>query len=204
MTEIGRHVSKAEALSRSFAVEQTMLIGRSGNLPPNVTQLEFLYDLALLAPDGVACEVGVLYGGSLLCWAAARQGRGELIAVDNWTLRPHLRELFLANMDRYGLQVCVLDVNGWEAPAVIEEEIAFCFIDSDHTYWGIGKEIPAWTERIMPGGIIAFHDYGVWKPNVAVKALVDVWYDMTEWQQDGQWKEMGLVGSTIAFRRPNG
>jgi len=98
-------------------------------------------------------------------------------------------------MERYGLDVQRLDVDSWDAPAMIEEQVAFCFIDSDHAI-GPPRDIPAWTEKMMPLGIIAFHDYGVWKPNVTVKTYVD------EWDAQAQWERMGLVGSTIAFRRP--
>lgn len=98
-------------------------------------------------------------------------------------------------MERYGLDVQWLDVDSWDAPAMIEEQVAFCFIDSDHII-GPPRDIPAWTEKMMPLGIIAFHDYGVWKPNVTVKTYVD------EWDAQAQWERMGLVGSTIAFRRP--
>jgi hypothetical protein len=44
--------------------------------------------------------------------------------------------------------------------------------------------------------VIVFHDYGVWKPEVTVKAAVDAW------QAQVRWHSMGMVGSAIAFMRP--
>lgn len=189
--------SREEAVARSFAVKQTMLIGRRGDCPPDVSQLEWLFDLAAVAPDGVAVEVGVHYGGSLACWAGAREGKGRLVAVDNWSLRGRkVRRGFLHYMAMFDLQVELVEVESWDAPALIEEAIAFCFIDSDHSDLGIGKDVPVWTDAMMPRGIIAFHDYGVSNPMVAVKACVDMWHSRVAWER------LGVVGSTIAFRRP--
>jgi hypothetical protein len=49
---------------------------------------------------------------------------------------------------------------------------------------------------VYKGGVIVFHDYGVWKPEVTVKAAVDAW------QAQVRWHSMGMVGSAIAFMRP--
>jgi predicted O-methyltransferase YrrM len=193
-------MTRDEAVARAFEVEKTMLVDMRNPERPDVSQLEFLYELALAAPDGLAVEVGVYFGGSLAVWAAAREGRGGIVAVDDWSMGGDIRRgKFLANMQKFGIKVYLSDLMGWRAPITMDLRhfgVAFCFIDSDHTWAGIGKELPLWTDAMMPGGIIAFHDYGVWKPNVAVEAVVDVWHRFT------QWEHLGLIGSTIAFRRP--
>lgn len=158
-------------------------------------QLEFIYDLATQAPNGAAVEVGIHHGGSIVTWGQARRGRGRVIAVDNRRTTGYAAA-FAEKMAKYGLVAELLEVNSVDAPPLIDEALAFCFIDADHSYRGISMDVTARPDKIMPGGVICYHDYGVWKPNVAVKALVDFW------QMEAQWEQTGLVGSLIAFRRP--
>ena len=73
-------------------------------------------------------------------------------------------------------------------------DLAFCFIDADHAEEPFGKDLSAYVRKMLPGGIIAFHDY---EPDrFAVKPLVDEWWNVA------QWECLGLVDSLIAFRRP--
>lgn len=161
------------------------------------SQLRFLYRLAEQAPDGPAVECGVYTGGSLVCWAMARLGHGAIVAVDNWSSKTRGR--FTENMRRLKLldreDFHVFSGNSWEVRPAWSDN-AFCFIDSDHGIRGITRDILVWPDQIMPGGILVFHDYGVWKPTVVVKAIVDAW------QWEAKWDDLGLVGAVKAFRRP--
>lgn len=156
----------------------------------DATQLYWVYDLAAMAPDGIAVECGVHYGGSLICWAAAREGRGEIIAVDS-----KVSPGFQMHLDWYGLAPTILQVNSWDAPVLIGRPVAFCFLDAQHGE-PFCQDIAAWPDAITPGGILAIHDYAVWKPNVVVKRDVD------RWQAAAHWEHLGTVGALIAFRRP--
>jgi hypothetical protein len=80
--------------------------------------------------------------------------------------------------------------------AVAPDGLAFCFIDADHGEEGIPKDIKVWPQKMMPGGILVYHDYGVWKPTVVVKREVDAW------QAIAQWHDLGAVRSAKAFQRP--
>ena len=153
------------------------------------TQLYWVYDLAAMAPDGIAVECGVHYGGSLLCWAEAREGRGEIVAVDS-----KFRPGFHMHLERYGFHPRLLQVLSWDAPAAIGEQVAFVFLDACHSE-PFAQDIAAWPDAIVPGGILAIHDYGTWKSPV-VKREVDAW------QAVAQWEYLGIVGALIAFRRP--
>jgi hypothetical protein len=113
-----------------------------------------------MAPDGSAAEIGVYRGGSLVTWAAAREGRGDIYAVDDWTLKnkpERNRKSFLFN----------------------------CFIDGDHTMRGIPRDVLTWPDKVKAGGIIAFHDYGVPNPYVVVKCIVDAWQVKVKWEELG-------------------
>lgn len=154
-------------------------------------QLAWIWCLAQVAPDGIAVECGVAHGGSLATWAAARIGRGPVIAVDT-KFRAGVKERLAAL--KYTIEY--LEIPSWEAPARIPGQVAFCFIDADHGETGFPQDIAVWPDKIMPGGILAFHDYGVAKPNVVVKRYTDAW------QAKAKWLYLGQIGALIAFRRP--
>lgn len=154
-------------------------------------QLAWLWCLAQIAPDGIAVECGVAHGGSLATWAAAREGRGPIIAVDG-KFRAGCRERWTA----YGYQVQYLEMQSWDAPPRIAGQVAFCFIDADHGEEGFPKDLAVWPGKIRPGGILALHDYDVWKPTVVVKRYTDMW------QARERWERIGCIGSLIAFRKP--
>jgi hypothetical protein len=155
----------------------------------------WLWCLAQVAPDGVAVECGVAHGGSMATWVAAREGRGQVIAVDTKS-RAGTKE----RLNAYGYAIQYLECASWDAPGRIAGQVAFCFIDACHDETGISRDIAVWPDKIMPGGVLAFHDYDVWKPTVAVKQYVDAWQAKAHWQ----WQYMGCIGALIAFRRPGG
>jgi predicted O-methyltransferase YrrM len=37
--------------------------------------------------------------------------------------------------------------------------VDFCFIDGDHSREGVRGDIKTWMSRVLPGGLLAFHDY---------------------------------------------
>lgn len=156
-------------------------------------ELRNLYHLADIAPNGASAEIGVRTGGSLLCWSCAREGRGMVYAIDDWSSKTE--QLFRVNIQRSEMPITIVTAKSWDAATMIGEDFAFVFIDGNHSD-GIWRDIPAWTPKIIPGGIIAFHDYGVWKPTVHVRTAVD------QWRAQTHWTEIGKVGSTMAFRRP--
>ena len=176
---------------------RSQIYNRKSNCPDDKrdAELKYLYSLAEQAPDGAAAELGVRTGGSFLCWSMARDGRGPLYAVDDWSSKT--RDLFFANVAKYGVAVETITGKSWEVAAQLETDFTFVFIDASHDT-GIWLDIPAWTPKIIPDGIVAYHDYGVWKPTVHVKRAVDAW------QETARWELIGQVGSTRAYRRPNG
>lgn len=181
-----------EAIKRAIESE-AMLYNRKSSCPDDQrdAELRWIYHLAKIAPEGQAIECGVRNGGSLVCWAMAREGRGTVFANDT-KMRPAL----LANLKRYEMKVRRIQSPSALAPLKAGGKFAFCFIDADHSEAGISADIDVWPGVMLPGGILAFHDYGVWKPDVAVKRIVD------EWQDKARWELLGQVGSLIAFRKP--
>ena len=159
------------------------------------SQLGYLYELAEQAPDGLAIEIGVKRGGSLVCWGLARRGRGRIIGIDTWENIALMQNVEM-NLAKYKVEAELIRMDSGAAAQLISEPVAFCFIDADHGEGGITKDILIWPQMIMPGGILVFHDFHVWKPGVVVEREVNAW------QEKVQWECLGLVSSTIAFRRP--
>lgn len=155
-------------------------------------QLAWIWCLAQVAPDGIAVECGVKHGGSIATWAAAREGRGPIVAVDV-KIRAGVRERLAA----YGYGITYLEMPSWDGANAIKQQVAFCFVDADHGETGVPRDMAVWPGKIMPGGVLAFHDYDVWKPNVVVKRYVD------EWQAMARWQFLGQIGALIAFRKPS-
>lgn len=58
-----------------------------------------------------------------------------------------------------------------------DESIDFIFIDGDHSYLGVKKDLKSWYPKIKVGGIIAGHDYI--EPSCGVKMAVDEFFLFT-------------------------
>lgn len=175
--------------------EKAIILAQQAGTKLDSPQLGYLYDLAGVAPDGISVECGTARGGSLLCWAAARHKRGPIIAVDL-----KVSERWYACRDsirKWHPGIVFLAATSWDVGEMLrpQQEVAFCFIDACHGPEGIGRDVQVWSQTILPGGVIAWHDYGAPKCP-AVKQCVDAW------QVAAQWESLGAVGSTMAFRRP--
>jgi hypothetical protein len=75
----------------------------------------------------------------------------------------------------------------WEAAALYEDaSLDFCFIDANHTYDCVSRDIDAWLPKVKKGGIFAGHDYVEW-PSFGVMRAVnerfqrfEVWPGVTD------------------------
>ena len=152
----------------------------------------FLWDLADQAPDGTAVEAGILNGASLLVWARARVDRGQVYAIDYKN-----RAVMRANIKRSGLDIKVLIGNSWERIKDVPGLLAFAFIDAGHTEDRFPKDLAAYAPRIMPGGIICFHDYKTYPERGFV-----IGKHVDKWAEAEGWELIGRAGSIIAFRKP--
>jgi len=161
--------------------------------------LVWLCAMAQQAPDGTGVEVGIYVGSSLIAWSLIRKGRGECIGVDNWAYiqqgTPQQREKCYHNIEVSGSPAKVLEMNSLQAAHVVQAPLAFIFIDGDHAYESVKQDIAAWTPKVMPGGIVAFHDYGA-KKHAGVKRAID------EWQLSAQWIYLGEAATTAGWKRP--
>lgn len=133
-------------------------------------------------------EVGVWLGRSTK--AMAETCPGTIYAVDTWEGVPddpdqHGRlyedgvdtvfDRFRANLKREirsGKVIPVRTTSLQAAEWTNGSPCDFVFIDADHRYEAVCDDIRAWLPKIMPGGILAGHDYGWPGVNAAVNELL--------------------------------
>jgi hypothetical protein len=82
-----------------------------------------------------------------------------------------------------------------------DTSIHVLFVDGDHTYQGVKRDIEAWADRVAIGGAMAFHDYGFrdgpgFEHCRGVKRAVDEWFESAV-----GWKWMGDAVSIRWFKR---
>jgi predicted O-methyltransferase YrrM len=117
-------------------------------------------------------EVGSYHGRSTR--ALGDHTQGIVIAVDTWTgpiganerdVLPSFYETFKTNLSdliEIGIVLPVLPV---ESLKYIADSPDLVFIDADHTYEGVSKDIKFWLPKIKKGGMISGHDF--FYPDVA-------------------------------------
>lgn len=164
-------------------------------------------------------EVGCWKGHStayLMQVLAQRNVPFVLMAVDLWhpdyfvghsQLPPELRAglgedalfaMFMANTafvttwdTKKGDLLVVREDSALAARHVEDQSVDMVFIDADHTYDAVVRDINAWLPKVRPGGILAGHDYWVRDPGV-VKAVNEAFRYVALF--DGLvWQAMGLV-----------
>jgi hypothetical protein len=138
-----------------------------------------LQALFLAARDGKGrgciVEVGAYKGKSTIALASGSKlgGREKVESID-----PHgggTLEVFQTNIARSGLseQVVTVVAVSLTAREKFGGLIRLIFIDGLHDYASVKSDIELWKDRVIDGGILAFHDYNYSTVYQAVKELTD-------------------------------
>lgn len=84
-----------------------------------------------------------------------------------------------------------------------EDPVHFLFIDGDHRYSMIAADIANWAPKIVPGGVISFHDYAPTAKNLKRRPhLAGVRRAVNEWATLTEWRQFLVVESIVGFQRP--
>jgi predicted O-methyltransferase YrrM len=145
---------------------------------------DFYENMASIKKYKTYVELGVWKGHSVSYLASKLKGRNvKIYAVDifeDWDKNKkvldevkYVTELYNENLINEGVRNMITDIRSisWEAADNFKEsEVDFVFIDADHTYNSVIKDIKAWLPKIKKGGIISGHDYFT---SPGVKSAVD-------------------------------
>lgn len=134
---------------------------------------ELLFKLAQKEPRlGVIVELGSYHGRSAICLAqgSKKVKGGKIFTIDNFkgdrSLGPqkNFYQILFNNIGRYHLGQYISIIKGdaartagnWRKP------IRLLFIDTDHHYEGVSRDLAAWEKYIAPKGLVVFHDSLEW------------------------------------------
>lgn len=154
-------------------------VNRISELLEKVQQTEgFLMELEMVALlhlpllvdhlDGEIVEIGSFKGKSTIALALGSQclttRKRQVYAIDPFfhpSLQANYEEDFFRNLRTAGVDQHVRAIKKASQHAYTDcpTTISALFIDGDHSYEGVKHDIIHYASRVVPGGIIAFHDY---------------------------------------------
>lgn len=154
--------------------------------------------------SGVFVEIGVWKGKSIKYLATKAKRNTKIFGVDNFKGSPgvegelpgeHEKDVDIINGTLYntylkniaGLDIITIRGESYEVCNKFDDEsVDFVFIDGDHHYEIVLKDIQGWFPKVKKGGIISGHDYA---PGIGcgvieavnqifpdVKTINNVWY----------------------------
>ena len=89
-----------------------------------------------------------------------------------------ITKLFNKRTRPYENRLKVLKGVSWEMAQYVDDcSLDFVFIDADHSYESVAKDIRAWTPKLKKGGILSGHDLLYEGVNRAVNELINIWVD---------------------------
>ncbi len=166
-------MSTSQAPIPIFSFKQKLklfLIGISKwNIPTYTTNQELLklYGLAKSLPEkSLAVEIGSYIGASSLLIAKGLTKNSKLVCIDTWQNDAMTEgnwdsyQVFLQNTKAVEDRIKTIRNISVEAGRNFIEQTDFIFIDGDHSYEGVKKDVDIWFPKLKSGGIIVMHDIG--------------------------------------------
>lgn len=102
----------------------------------------------------------------------------------------HIPQIYNRILEKTNTRELIKDISGisWEQAAQFEDgSIDFVYIDADHAYESVVKDITAWAPKVKPGGMISGHDYNREKPGKGVTRAVNELISNIEIAPGGVW-----------------
>jgi Methyltransferase domain len=172
----------------------------------SIEEAEVLFQAAKQVQEGVIVEVGSAGGKSAVALAkgSALGHKAPVFAVDphepftglyGGRYGPHTRRAFYETMLRTGCWETVRLINlsseilssGWLMP------VELLWIDGDHRYPSVKRDLDCWFRHVITGGLIVFHDASC--PNSGPGRVI-------EWLLQERLAHLsGSIGDTVAVKK---
>ena len=143
---------------------------RNFRIYTHMTEVELLklYAVSLSLPRGSrAVEIGSYLGASSCFLAAGIDERnGRLYCVDTWRndgMSEGVRDTydqFLKNINPYKHMIEPIRQLSNEAATSFLSKINLLFLDGDHSYEAVVKDLASWLPKTTPGAWLLLHDSG--------------------------------------------
>lgn len=157
----------------AVSVKDNEIVVDFENMPPmDLAHLDVLIN-KYKKENILVYEIGAWTGASTCCLASAiKPLNGRLVSIDNFegsndlqnkiTKRMDVRQSLDRNLKRFEVddivEVVIANSNDYVLQ-VPDESIDFLFIDGDHRYSQVKKDLDNWLPKMKPNGIICGHDY---------------------------------------------
>lgn len=109
--------------------------------------------------NGMIVEIGAEFGMSASLFCQYRNAGVKILSVD---LFPgNLMDVHRANLEKVKLGGRSRQIKGDSAQigrTWTQGGIDLLFVDGDHSYEGVKRDITAWMQHVKPGGYAVFHD----------------------------------------------
>ena len=145
-------------------------------------RLPDLFEVMEVAHPRSVLEIGCYRGVSTEVWLLHC---ARVVAVDPWPEHVIRRE-FLARCGHYPHLTMIEGYSPTALARVADRRFDLCYIDGDHSYEAVVRDIEACKPLVKLGGFIGGHDYGGDCPGVA--QAVDELLGEPRWRfSDGSW-----------------
>lgn len=176
----------------------------------SIAEQWYLLSLAREVPDDTRIvEIGAEYGMSASIFI---KGTNETRRIQSIDLFPHtLLQDHISNLREAGMAGMSSQIKAdsselgctWQAQRRdIVIPIMLLFIDGDHSYAGVKRDIESWMPLLASGGKVAFHDCAC-STNANPHPLhFEVSQAIDEWAVVARWEELPSVDSIRTFVKP--
>ena len=145
-----------------------------GNWPLSWTSAAGLVQhVANLGDNITGCELGVSYGFNLVYFLENLPNLSKVYAIDPYApyddgpsgyvpqdVMDKVKSLFLINTEEYKDKLEFLNLRSEEAHSHIPDgSLDYIFIDGDHSYDAVIKDLNNYFSKVRSGGIFAGHDH---------------------------------------------
>lgn len=200
------------------------------DIPTDMFDFQLIYDLAVrdyAHPGATFVEIGSALGESTLHLMNAIDDKGltgqmDVFPVDIWekmefVCQPQATKVVSDISKQHGVYIAflaimrkhdVLDkITPLRMPSAVaaklfdDNSVDFVFVDGNHTYPYVKKDLEVWIPKIRNGGLIAGHDFNDWEVAKAVSEFIPKSALSLYEQKDTTEVLQGIVASWASVKR---